>query len=118
MALVTHTVKDWGKYAFTYIWSDILLAGTADAISPLEYTQAAVQVTGTANGGTITIQGSIDGVNYVTLHDISNNVLSFAAAGGPTNILENVPYIKPVLSSGGASTDFVVSLYAKSLARG
>jgi hypothetical protein len=118
MALVTHTVKDWGKYAFTYIWKDILNGGTADAITPLEYTNAAVQVTGVPNGGTITIQGSIDGTNFTTLHDVSNSALSFAAAGGPTNILEHVPYIQPVLASGWASTDLNVYVYVMSTARG
>ncbi len=40
-----------------------------------------VQVSGDLGGGTVLIEGSLDGINWDTLHDTSDNALSFNAHG-------------------------------------
>lgn len=72
-----------------------------DPLGPewLEYVDRTVQVVGTFDGGTVVLQGSNDGANWVTLNAPGNAALSFTAAG-LKQILEACAYIRPLLSGG------------------
>lgn len=50
-------------------------------------------------GGTVLIEGSNDGTNYVTLTDGAGSALSFTAAGLKA-ITEAVKWIRPRVSAG------------------
>lgn len=65
------------------------------------------------NGSTVTIQGSNDGTNWVTLTDPSNTAITFTASG-LKQVTEITRYIRPSLSvaTGGSST-FTVTLFAR-----
>lgn len=56
--------------------------------------------------GAATIQGSNDGVNYVTINDIAGNPLTLSA-GDMKVILENPLYLRPLASANG--TKVVIS---------
>ncbi len=71
------------------------------------YATKSVAVTGTFDGATVTMQGSIDGTNYVTLHDQQGNNCAFTTAG-IKNILENPPFIKPVKTGGSGAESLTV----------
>lgn len=58
-----------------------------------------VQVTGTFGGATITIQGSIDGVNWFSVKNATGTTVSFTSAGGAF-MAENVPYYRVVIENG------------------
>lgn len=82
-----------------------------------KYQTVRVQIKGTPgwNTGTLTIQGSDDGTNYVTLRALST-VTAISYTADPTTLIEifegSPNYIKPVLS--GAGTDSItVTLTAK-----
>ena len=79
-------------------------------VSYAEYSDRTVQVRGTYGGATIAIHGSLDGTNYVVLHDTEGNALSFTSGDNLKSILEATPYIKPVIA-GGSSTAIVVTLF-------
>lgn len=67
-----------GNNVAIYTWT---LTGS-DSGQPIQgpgYTDRSFQLTGVF-GGTVVIEGSNDGVNYVTLTDPFDNPLSFAAA--------------------------------------
>ena len=82
----------------------------ADAGSP-SFADKTVHVTGTFGGATVTIEGSNDGTNFVTLNDAGGSALSFTSAGLKT-ILENPLEIRPK-TAGGSGTDVDVIIIAR-----
>lgn len=71
-----------------------------------------VQVIGADfGGGTLTIQGSLDGTNWDTLQDLEGAALSFTQATGPKGILESTPYTRPFLSGAtGGDVDVILAV--------
>lgn len=111
MATITMTAARETSHARVYTWETM---GNADTGTPLQTVGAAdktVTVTGTFGSATVTIQGSNDGTNYLTLNDQSDNALALTAAGIAL-IAENPLYIRPV-TSGGTGTDIDVIIVAK-----
>lgn len=81
----------------------LALSGTENgqAAELTRYPDKAVQTTGTFTS--ITIQGSMDGTTWATMHDVSGADLVFTSAG-VRQILENPRYIRPAGNTvtGGA----------------
>lgn len=98
--------------SFVATWTGIT---DADTVTPLElgaFSDRSVQVTGVGSpAATVTIAGSNDGTNYVTLYDLQGSLLSFTAAG-LKGIAEATRYIKPVIT-GGTGESVVVTLFAR-----
>lgn len=66
---------------------------------------------GTWGGGTLVIQGSNDGVNWLTLTDIHSNAASYTADAIDT-IAENPLYIRPLVTAGtGVDLDVILSAH-------
>lgn len=84
---------------------------TATPVSFAEYTDRAVQITGDDGGGTVTMAGSLDGSNYVTLTDPQGNALSFTTTA-IEQIAEATIWIMPVLT-GGSGGSINVILFGK-----
>ena len=77
-----------------------------------QWADKCIQVYGTPNGGTVTIQGSNDAsgsVTYATIHDPQGNDLAFTAAG-IEQVLENTYLVRPLLSGAGGSTSLTVKM--------
>lgn len=96
--------------ATTSIWTGL---ATGDTGSPATTNgkDMSVQVTGTFSGATVTIEGSNDGTNWVTLNDkaVPANPCTFTAAG-LKGVLQQVKYIRPSVASG-TGTGLVVTLF-------
>lgn len=72
-----------------------------------------VQVTGTfGTGGTVIIEGSLDGTTYFQLRDPTHTVISLTAAGGRA-VLENVPWIRPRVTGGDGTTSLTVRMHVR-----
>lgn len=68
------------------------------------------QVSGTFGGGTIVLQGSLDGSNWYTLKDPSSTAISLTSAGLRA-VLENCKYIRPLVTAGtGVSLTAILML--------
>lgn len=83
-----------------FTWTPVTQADTGAAIERGSYGDRSVHVKGTfGSGGTCLIEGSNDGVTFVTLKDSLGNAMSFTAEGiadvGPA-----VAYIRPRVSAG------------------
>lgn len=110
------TVGEFGKDIQNDIWTltgtdtGVLSTTGPTFVSNPQGTDRSVQVTGTFGGGTVLIEGSNDGVNWVTLNDLSVSALSFTVAG-LKQILELTRYIRPRASV--AVTSVVITLVAK-----
>src|SRR6478609_3369664 len=98
--------------AFTYTWT-LLTETNSDGIpvTAIGSADRTVQVTGTFGGTTVTLQGSLDGTNWVTLNDPLGNAISFTATGLKA-VLENCNYIRPKLT-GGSSASITVKLLVR-----
>lgn len=69
------------------------------AIELVDFSDQSVQVVGTFNAGTVVIQGSNDGTNWVTVLDPANAAISFTSAG-LKKISTPVKFLRPLVSAG------------------
>ena len=113
MASIQHVITKVKPYADTFmaVWANLGNADTGTSIEMVEGSDKSAQVVGTFAGATVSLQGSNDGVNYVTLTDPQGNLLAFATAGLEA-VVEHTRYVRAV-SSGGAGTDASVYLFLK-----
>ena len=117
MATIAHTtVKNdiTGGWAGTVIavWAD--MSQTDDIGNVFEGPSLAdrtVQITGTFGGGTLRMEGSLDGVTYFTLTDLAAAAVS-VTADSLVVIRELVRFIRPVLT-GATAGNVKVCLLAR-----
>lgn len=84
-----------------------------EAIALPNRADRAVQVTGTfGTGGSVRIEGSIDGANYAVLTDPQGNALDITAAK-IESITEPVRYIRPRVTAGDVTTALAVHIIAR-----
>jgi hypothetical protein len=100
-----------------YSWTGLL---NGDDGTPLEFPQYAdrsVQVTGTFGaGGTIVLEGTNDGTNYVTLKDPLGAAVSFTAAG--LKLIGELPWkIRPRVTAGDGTTVLAAYILMRSATR-
>jgi hypothetical protein len=99
------------------LWETMTGSGdTANPESAAKLPDKTIQVFGTFESATITIQGSNDGgTTYVTLNDPQGNALTFTANKTET-ILENPELIRPTASgaTGGTDVDIILISYGSS----
>lgn len=78
------------------------------------FSDKSVNIFGTFGvGGSVTIQGSLDGTNWQTLTDPQGNALTKTAASLEA-VSEAVPYIRPVVTAGDVTTAIIVQIFAVS----
>lgn len=111
MATVSATKKDDFTDNNLYSWTPLTTTNSDGA--PCYYTGAGdrtIQVVGTFGaGGTIVIEGTLDGTNFATLKDAGGTALSLTAAGIRT-VLENVLAIRPRVTAGDGTTSLTALL--------
>ena len=98
-------IETYGDDCHIILWEELDATDTEG--SPIEMPGSAdrsVQVIGTFDSNTITIEGSNDGTNYETLTDIHGNAATFTASG-IKQLAEVTRYIRPT-TSGGSGSDF------------
>jgi hypothetical protein len=94
-------------------WTPLANSDSGTPVEMANFSDRSVQVTGTFGaGGTIVIEGSIDGTNYVTLSDPSSTALSKTAAFLEA-ILEVVRYIRPRVTAGDGTTSLTCTMIFK-----
>lgn len=75
--------------------------GTGVAADVSNYPDVTIQATGT---GTVTVEGSNDGTNWVALNDVGGAAVSLAAASNAMSVLKEHPVmIRPVVAGGTAT---------------
>lgn len=95
-------------------WAGLLSGDTAEPLAIPLYADKSVSVEGTLGPATVTIKGSLDGVNYYTLSDPQGNALTFTTATKRLEaILENVVYVMPEVSGADGTTNAIVNLLAR-----
>lgn len=94
----------------TVLWETVTCGDTGRAVELKDFNDNTVQVTGTFNSQTLTIQGSNDNSTWFTLKDFTGADATFTAAGGA--LLAEAPrYIRPSFSgSSGGNLNVYVEL--------
>lgn len=96
--------------ALVVLWEAL---ANGDTGAPIDYTafpDRSVQIVGTFGvGGSVTIEGSNDGTNFVALTDPQGNAITKTAAGLEA-IAELPRYIRPNVTAGDGTTDLDVYL--------
>lgn len=111
MATVTPTQTQFQIDHEAYTWA--LTTANADG-EPCRFQGSGdrtFQVTGTfGSGGTIVLQGSLDGSNWFTLSDPSGDPVSFTSAGLAA-VAESPIYVRPFVSAGtGVSVTAILAI--------
>ena len=98
----------------TLTWTGLVNTDSGAPVTHIaQFADRSIQVTGTFGaGGTVLIEGSLDGVTYATLTDQSDNNLSITSAKIET-VLQLVKYIRPRVSAGDGTTSLTITLVAK-----
>lgn len=92
-------------------WAPIAGGDICTAVQLPGFADRTVHVKGTFGGATVVLQGSNDGVTFVSMTDPLNNVVTLTAEGLIT-ILQNPLYIRPSVT-GGAGAAVTVILVSK-----
>jgi hypothetical protein len=98
--------------AFVSKWENLQNGDTGEPRSAVQFTDRSVQVFGTFGvGGSVTIEGSNDGVNWAVLTDPQGNDLVISTAKIEL-ISEATVYVRPVVGGDG-TTDLTVLILLK-----
>lgn len=91
-------------------WTGLLNTDDGSPVELPSYADRSVQVSGTFGvGGTIVLEGSNNGTNYVTLRDVLGSDISLTAAGIRT-VLDLPRLIRPRVTGGDGTTNLAVTL--------
>jgi hypothetical protein len=108
MSTISHTVSNQLSKLKLVTWEGLAVpdeVGSAAMVA--HYSDKTVSVTGTfGSGASLTIEGSNDGVNWLSMTDPQGNVLTFTAARLEM-LQENPLYVRPKLTAG-ADTSLTV----------
>lgn len=107
-------VSDHVQNRASYItWTGLLNGDDGDGIQIAGAPDKTVTITGTFGvGGSCTIQGSNDGVTWLTLTDAQANNITKTSASIEV-ILESPRFIRPIVTAGDGATSLTVIICAK-----
>lgn len=107
---VTSFLPKWHDKAVLAVWTGMVNGDIGSALELPSYPDRSVQVTGTFGvGGSLQIQGSLDGDNWFPLNDPQGNALSIAAAK-IESIQELARFMRPVVTAGDGDTALTVHM--------
>lgn len=111
--IVNTTVNSLADYQIS-TWTPLTTTDTTgDGAGHVGAGDRTVQVTGTfGTGGTLILEGTVDGTNWAQLRDPSSTLISFTAAGIKA-VLENVVAVRPRVTGGDGTTSLTVTLIAR-----
>lgn len=101
--------SDTGKVRLI-TWSGLLNGDNGAPAQWVEFADRCFQVTGTFGaGGSLTMEGSNDGINWAALADPQGNALTFTAQK-VEQALELPRYVRPNVTAGDGTTSLVATL--------
>lgn len=102
-----------GRNCMTATWTAMANGDTGAPVEAGDYADCSVQVTGTFGaGGSVTIEGSNDGTNFVALKDPYGNAMTLTSAGLIV-LQQAVKHRRPHVTAGDGTTSLVVTMWAR-----
>jgi len=93
-------------------WAGLLNTDVGDAQALSHYPMKAVQAIGTFGvGGSVAIEGSMDGTNWGALRDSTGTAIALTAATIVRDVLENPRFIRPRVTAGDGATTLTLMLW-------
>lgn len=114
MADVAAIVTEKAAQSFLATWSGMAAGDVGIPIAYVGHADRTVQFSGSFNGATVTLEGSLDGESWATLSDAKGNALSVTAAGIAA-VAEIVLYARPVVTGGSSPSVTVKILMRKTM---
>lgn len=109
-ALTTSAIAPPSVQCIVATWSGMLNGDDGAPVGYAIFPDRSLQVTGTLGaGGTFVVEGSNDGVNYVTLHDPQGVALSKTALG-IYQVEELAQFMRPRVTAGDGTTSLVFTM--------
>lgn len=103
------TLVDYNRVTIV-TWTGLLNSDDGAPIEQPSFADRTVAFTGTFGvGGTVQVEGSIDGTNYFVLTDPQGNNISKTAAG-LESVSEAVRYIRPKVTAGDGTTSLTCTM--------
>lgn len=97
----------------TFMYNPMANGDVGAPITEPENADRSVQVEGPLGaGGTAVLQGSLDNVNWETLHDPFGNPISLTSPG-IRGVSECVPYMRPAITAGDGTTAVKFIIFTK-----
>jgi hypothetical protein len=94
-------------------WSGLLNGDSGSPYSMPGFADRAIQIQGVFGvGGSCTIEGSLNGTNYIVLTDPQGNAITKTSAS-IEQISEVIRFIRPNVTAGDGTTNLTVSLIAR-----
>jgi len=117
MATRTPTVIQPGQqdldHSTLYSWSGLLNGDDGEPMSRTDFPDRTVQILGTFGaGGSVSIEGSNNGSDWVVLTDPQGNSIS-KTTGSMEMVAETPRYIRPRVTAGDGTTDITVIVFAR-----
>lgn len=113
MAVITASIQKQSKRDMIVTWTPLENGDTGAIVNNLENRYATVQVSGTFGiGGSINLEGSLDGSIWTILQDPSNTAITFTSAGMVT-VRDVVKYFRPDITAGDGTTSLTCILLAR-----
>lgn len=106
-------IRGFYDHAHKIVWTGLLNGDDGDPVAVPGAFLKTIQFTGTFGaGGTIVLEGSIDGTNYISLSDLQGNTISKGAAS-LEGVQEFVLYVRPRVTAGDGTTALAAHLAIK-----
>lgn len=94
-------------------WSGLLNGDAGAPFEGIDWADRTAQISGAfGTGGSITLEGSNDGTNYLALTDPQGNAITKTAAALET-IEEGPRYTRPRVTAGDGTTNLTAVIYAR-----
>lgn len=96
------TIINKNKNTVVYTWSGLGSGIVGDPVSRPELHSVIAHALGNFSGQTLTLQGSLNNVDWFTIVDTLGAAATWTVAGAKQFALANVPpYLRPSMSTGG-----------------
>ena len=100
-------------HATLYTWSGLLNGDDGSPISGSDFPDRTVHILGTfGSGGSVNLEGSNDGTNWLPLTDPQGNAITKTATALEM-VTETPRYIRPRVTAGDGTTDITVIVFAR-----
>jgi hypothetical protein len=95
------------------VWTGLLNGDDGSAVDWTRYADRSVQFTGTfGTGGSISLQGSNNGTDWVILNDLQGSVVTKTSAG-LEGVAELTRYVRPIVTAGDGTTNLVATMIVR-----
>jgi len=113
MAIIAASIQKQSKRDMIVTWTPLANGDTVAVTTNLEIRFAAVQVSGTFGvGGSVNLEGSLDGTIWTILQDPSNAAITLTSAGMVT-VRDVVKFFRPNVTAGDGTTALTCIVLAR-----